>query len=69
MSMTQMSKRRRASVCQYEPLTTPEKWSGDEKRFALRLTQLMDELFAKQSAMNRRLSALEERMEQEENDG
>lgn len=67
--MTQISKRRRASVCQYEPLTTPEKWSGDEKRFALRLTQLMDELFEKQSSIAKRLSALEARMEQEENDG
>ena len=67
--MTQVSKRRRASVCQYEPLTTPEKGSGDEKRFALRLTQLMDELFEKQSSISKRLSAVEARMEQEENDG
>lgn len=56
-------KRRRASICQYEPLMTPEKWSGDEKRFALRLTQLMDELFEKQSALQRRIAALEAKKE------
>lgn len=56
-------KRRQASICQYEPLMTPEKWSGDEKRFALRLTQLMDELFEKQSALQRRIAALEAKKE------
>lgn len=56
-------KRRCASICQYEPLMTPEKWSGDEKRFALRLTQLMDELFEKQSALQRRIAALEAKKE------
>jgi len=63
--MTNVPKRRRASGSQYEPLTTPEKWSGDEKRFALRLTQLLDQLFEKQSALRRRVDALEKRMEKE----
>ena len=67
--MTEMKKRRRASACQYEPLTTPEKWSDDEKRFALRLSRLMDELFARLSAIGRRLSALEEQASKEENNG
>lgn len=63
--MADTQKRRRASIYQYEPLTTPEKWSGDEKRFALRLTQLMDQLFEKQSAMQERIAALEKRVEKE----
>ena len=49
----------------YEPLMTPEKWTGDEKRFAIRLDQLMDELFVKIAALNRRVSALENRKEEE----
>jgi len=58
-----MNKRKSISIAQYEPLITPEKWSGDEKRFALRLTQLMDELFAKQSALQKRIAALEAKKE------
>ena len=58
-----MNKRKSASIAQYEPLITPEKWAGDEKRFALRLTQLMDELFAKQSALQKRIAALEAKKE------
>ena len=61
--MMQNTKRRQASVCQYQPLMTPEAWSGDEKRFALRLTQLMDELFARQAALQKRIAALEAQKE------
>lgn len=57
--MSETNRRRRASLTQYEPLKTPEKWQDDEKRFVLRLTQLLDELFEKQSAMLRRIAALE----------
>ena len=32
---------------QYEPLVTPAGWTGDEKRFAVRLTQILDELYEK----------------------
>ena len=32
---------------QYEPLVTPSAWTGDEKRFAVRLTQILDELYEK----------------------
>lgn len=32
---------------QYEPLVTPSGWTGDEKRFAVRLTQILDELYEK----------------------
>jgi len=67
--MPENRKRRAAAVSQYEPLTTPEKWSGDEKRFVLRLTQLMDQLFEKQITLGSRVAALEKRMEQEDTNG
>lgn len=58
-----MNKRKNVSIAQYEPLVTPEKWTGDEKRFVHRLTQLMDELFSRQAALNRRIAALEAKKE------
>ena len=64
-----MNKRKSASIAQYEPLITPEKWAGDEKRFALRLTQLMDELFAKMASVQKRILALEKQLEKEETNG
>ena len=65
--MQQRIQRARAAAGQYEPLTTPQNWTGDERRFALRLTQLMDELFHRQAALSRRLAALEERGKEETN--
>ena len=35
------------SKYQYEPLITPRNWREDEKRFALRLTQILDDVYAK----------------------
>ena len=67
--MTEKQKRRGASISQYEPLVTPQKWTGDEQRFALRLTQLMDQLFEKQSSLQRRLTALEKHLEKEKANG
>lgn len=67
--MKEKTRRVRASAVQYEPLNTPEKWAGDEKRFALRLTQLMDEVFGRLSSLYMRVSALEERLEKEEGNG
>ena len=57
------------SASRYEPLNTPQNWSGDEKRFVLRLTQLMDRLFEKQADHEKRIAALEKRMEQEDSNG
>ena len=45
---------------QHEPLLTPSKWQGEEKRFAIRLAQLMEQLFHTQQSILRRLKALEE---------
>ena len=59
----------RASAAQYEPLITPEKWTGDERRFALRLTQLMDEVFVRISSLQKRVTELERQLEKEESHG
>ena len=61
--------RRTTAMAQYEPLVTPEKWTGDEKRFVLRLTQLLDELFTRQSAVAKRVAALEKQLGKEEHNG
>lgn len=45
---------------QHEPLLTPSGWQGEEKRFAIRLGQLMEQLFQTQQGMLRRLKKLEE---------
>ena len=44
---------------QYEPLVIPEEWQEGERRFAMRLTELMDGLFQRLGQMERRLKALE----------
>ena len=53
---------------QYEPLVTPAQWQGAERRFALRLAELMDVLFARQGRMEQRLRALEGAQKGENND-
>lgn len=45
---------------QHEPLVIPQNWQGDERRFAIRLHQLLEELFHMQRVLIRRISALEE---------
>lgn len=45
---------------QHEPLLTPQSWQGEEKRFAIRLGQLMEQLFQTQQGILRRLKKLEE---------
>ena len=51
---------------QYEPLVTPEGWQGSERRFAIRLTELLDALFQRLGSMERRLRALEAAAQKEE---
>lgn len=51
---------------QYEPLMTPEGWQGSARRFALRLTELMDTLFQRMGSMEKRLRALENAQKEEE---
>lgn len=46
-----MSNKKRTTPYQYEPLVTPSKWSGDELRFSVRLTQILDDLYQKFSGL------------------
>ena len=50
---------KRASACQYEPLITPQSWQGEEQRFSIRLTQLLDDLHRTQGQLSSRLKAME----------
>ena len=43
---------------QYEPLVTPAGWTGDEKRFAVRLTKILDELYERVGAVRKTGNAL-----------
>lgn len=44
------TRRKPQSVYQYEPLVTPSSWKGEERQFAIRLTQLLDQLFARRTS-------------------
>lgn len=46
-----MAVKRRPTTYQYEPLVTPSKWQGDELRFSVRLTQILDDLYQKFSSL------------------
>ena len=56
------------SIRQYEPLVTPEGWKDGERRFVIRLSQLLDQLFDHQGRMENRLRALEDKQKGEKND-
>lgn len=43
------TRRKPQSVYQYEPLVTPSSWKGEERQFVVRLTQLLDQLFARKT--------------------
>ena len=58
-----MAERKRHSQYQYEPLVTPEKWTGEERGFAVRLTQILDELYAKFSGQKETARAEKAEME------
>jgi len=52
--------RKQLMTSQYEPLITPDSWQGAEKRYAIRLTQILDELHRRMTAMETKIKALEE---------
>lgn len=58
-----MAERKSQSTYQYEPLVTPSKWNGEERRFSIRLSQLLDDLFRKQGAASQRLKKIEQKLD------
>ena len=46
-----MATRRRTNIYQYEPLVTPSSWKGEEQKFSIRLTQILDDLYQKYVAV------------------
>ena len=44
---------------QHEPLSPPSGWYGEERRYAIKLEQLLDELYQKYGALERRVKELE----------
>lgn len=59
-----MSQKRRAVTYQYEPLVTPQGWQGDELRFAIRLTQIIDDLHQKYGALREENASLKKRVKE-----
>lgn len=53
-----MATKRRATTYQYEPLITPSAWHGDERQFSIRLTQIVDDLYQKYSALRQKLKEI-----------
>lgn len=58
------NQKRAASEQAYEPLVTPENWKDDELRFSVRLTQILDGLFARLRALRAELTGKLGRTEQ-----
>lgn len=46
-----MAARKPQRVYQHEPLVTPQRWSGEERQFSIRLTAILDDLYAKYGAL------------------
>ena len=63
-----MATKRRVTTYQYEPLVTPSKWKGDELRFSIRLTQILDDLYQKYSALREENTKLKKRISELEAD-
>lgn len=54
-----MAERKSQNTYQYEPLVTPSKWNGEERRFSIRLSQLLDDLFGKYGTVSSKVKELE----------
>lgn len=54
-----MASSRRSAAYQYEPLITPQSWQGDEQRFSIRLTELLDDLHRRQGQLDARIASLQ----------
>lgn len=48
--------KRRATQYQYEPPVTPRQWAGDEERYAIRMAQLLDDIYNKYGQLRTALS-------------
>lgn len=53
-------KKQSRTAYQHEPLITPAAWQGEERRFAIRLGQLLERLFQNQQRLMQRVKTLEE---------
>lgn len=62
-----MRQNRRAVPYQYEPLVTPGGWHGSELQFAIRLTQIVDDLYQKYGALREENEAIKKRVKELEN--
>lgn len=55
-----MATKKRVTQYQYQPPITPRHWSGDELNYAVRLSQTLDDIYNKYSALRTALKEIEE---------
>lgn len=60
-------KKKARTPYQYEPLVTPNSWKGDDLQYAVRLTQIVDDLYQKYGALREENEALKKRVKELEN--
>ena len=56
----------KVTVLQHEPLRVPQKWDGEARALVIQLERVLDEAYARIGDLTRRVKALEDAAQEEE---
>ena len=56
----------KVTVLQHEPLRVPQKWDGEVRALVIQLERVLDEAYARIGDLTRRVKALEDAAQEEE---